>query len=93
GYDVAVYDRYVSLSNLHGANRAYIEAEIPHIASLMSDSMDEVIRRSDIIVLGNKSEEFRDALQKLGKGQLLIDLVRVSDELVSDHQQYEGICW
>lgn len=93
GYFVAVYDRYVSLSNLHGANRAYIEAEIPHIANLMTDSLDEVIGRSDIIVLGNKSDEFRDALKKLGKGQRVIDLVRISDDLVSADPQYEGICW
>ena len=55
GYNVSVYDHYVSLSNLHGANRAYIEAEIPHIASLMSESVDDVIDRSEVIVLGNKS--------------------------------------
>ena len=93
GYDVSVYDHYVSLSNLYGANRTYIEEEIPHIASLISDSIDEVIEKSDVIVLGNKSPEFRDALPKLGSGQVMIDLVRISDDLASNNAHYQGICW
>jgi len=50
GYRVQVYDRNVSLANLHGANRAYIEKEIPHIAQLMTDTVDEIIEGSDVIV-------------------------------------------
>jgi GDP-mannose 6-dehydrogenase len=37
GYRVKSYDRNVSLARLHGANRAHIEREIPHIATLMCD--------------------------------------------------------
>jgi len=93
GYNVSVYDHYVSLSNLHGANRAYIEAEIPHIASLMCDTMEEVIAKSEVVVLGNKSPEFREVLPKLENGQAMIDLVRISQDLASNDGHYQGICW
>jgi len=92
GYQVAVYDRNVSLANLHGANRAYIEQEIPHIAQLMRDSMAEVVDDSELLVIGNRSPEFKDALASLRDEQIVLDLVRISETL-PDNPNYLGICW
>jgi GDP-mannose 6-dehydrogenase len=92
GYEVAVYDRNVSLANLHGANRAYIEQEIPHIAQLMRDSMAEVVEHAELLVIGNRSPEFKDALATLREDQIVLDLVRIS-ELPPDNPNYLGICW
>ena len=59
------------LANLHGANRAYIETEIPHIASLMADSIDTVLANSDVIIIGNRSKEFAGrALTRLREDQV-----------------------
>ncbi len=63
GYDVRVYDRNVSLANLRGAIFAYIEREIPHIASLMVESIDEVLASSEVIVIGNDAPEFARVLE------------------------------
>jgi GDP-mannose 6-dehydrogenase len=93
GYQVLVYDRNVSLARLHGANRAYIEREIPHIATLMRDSPEEVIAASDVIVVGNKGMEFREALQQTRPDQVIIDLVRLLPEPRTWAAQYAGICW
>jgi GDP-mannose 6-dehydrogenase len=93
GYQVKVYDRNVSLARLHGANRAYIEQEIPHIATLMCDSVEEVVSESEVIVIGNSAPEFHQALQHVGRDQVIVDLVRI---LADDDQldaRYEGICW
>jgi GDP-mannose 6-dehydrogenase len=38
GFDVRVYDSNIVPSRLTGANRRYIDIEIPHIASLLCDS-------------------------------------------------------
>lgn len=93
GYQVKVYDKNVSLARLHGANRAYIEREIPHIASLMCDTMEEVLENSEVIVLGNKSSEFVSVPQQVRQDQIVIDLVRISKELTTQNDQYNGICW
>ena len=93
GYQVKVYDRNVSLANLYGANRAYIEKEIPHIATLMCDSTEEILDDSDIIVIGNRAPEFREALKKAGTSQTVIDLVRILDSPNGLPAQYEGIGW
>ena len=52
GCDVRVYDPTVVLASLKGANRRYIEAEIPHIASLLCDSVDALVTHADVLVFG-----------------------------------------
>lgn len=93
GYQVRVYDKNVSLANLQGANREYIGREIPHIASLMADSTDEVLDSSEVIIVGNKSPEFEKVLAQLRDGQTVIDLVRITEREVSSDMNYQGICW
>lgn len=93
GYQLKVYDKNVSLANLQGANRAYIEKEIPHIASLMADTIDDVVNSCDVIVIGNNSPEFSEILPKLRDDHTLIDLVRVTDDYYSLNGQYQGISW
>jgi len=93
GYQVKVYDRNVSLARLHGANRAYIERSIPHIATLMCNLMEEVLAESEVIVIGNKAPEFASVLQQLRQDQVVIDLVRISKDLGQLNARYQGICW
>ncbi len=93
GFNIKIYDRNVSLARLFGANKEYIEKEIPHISSLMTNSMEELIQHSDIIVIGNNDEEFKKALSMRRNGQIVYDLVRVKDEQIYTENGYEGICW
>ena len=93
GVRVAIYDREVSQARLIGANREYIEREIPHIWSLMRPSIDEVLSESEVVVIGNGSSEFRDASKVIGDGRMVVDLVRVFGDRQSDGAHYEGICW
>jgi GDP-mannose 6-dehydrogenase len=92
GIQLAVYDRDVSLARLFGANKEYIEREIPHISQLMRASVDEVLEASDVLIVGNKSEEFREIEGRLRNDQLVIDLVRLFEGRTSD-DKYQGICW
>jgi GDP-mannose 6-dehydrogenase len=93
GYQVKVFDRNVSLARLHGANRAYIERGIPHIASLMCDSMEEVLTESEVIVIGNKAPEFRQVPLQVRQDQVVIDLVRIVKDVDQLDARYDGICW
>ena len=91
GLELVIYDRDVSLARLFGSNKAYIEEEIPHIAKLMRGSIDEVLDSANTIVIGNRSEEFRQIESRLRPGQTVIDLVRLFDRISGDG--YQGICW
>jgi GDP-mannose 6-dehydrogenase len=92
GYELTVYDRNVSLANLTGANRAFIEQEIPHISRLMRGSIAEVLEASELLVIGNKGADFKEALEGLRPDQIVLDLVRIG-EAPPDHPNYGGICW
>jgi GDP-mannose 6-dehydrogenase len=93
GYQVSVYDKNVSISQLHGANRIYIEEEIPHIGTILKDSINEVINNSKVIIIGNNSEEFRSFIGNTKPDQFIIDLVRILRQTDRIPPNYQGICW
>ncbi len=91
GYQLSIYDRDVSLARLFGANKEYIEREIPHISQLMQTSIEDVIATAEVVLIGNKAQEFQQIRSKMRDGQVMIDLVRLLEQ-TSDHT-YQGICW
>jgi GDP-mannose 6-dehydrogenase len=93
GYQLRIYDRNVSMARLVGANKEYINRQIPHLSSLLCETIDEVIDNSDVIVVGNAAPEFSDALRKTRSDQVIVDLVRVKTDRADIPGQYQGICW
>lgn len=75
GCQVQVYDRSVSHSFIHGANRLFAEAEIPHIFSLIRSTMEQVVRESEVIVIGNNDEEYMRIPDLVTADQQIVDLV------------------
>ena len=92
GLKVSIYDRHVHLARLFGANKEYIEREIPHISELMRPELASVVDASEVIVIGNKSEEFSEIKDLLKNDQTVIDLVRLFDN-APPAGSYTGIAW
>jgi GDP-mannose 6-dehydrogenase len=93
GYQLGIYDRNVSLARLVGANKEYINTQIPHLSSLLCETIDEVLERSEVIVVGNGSPEFAEALTRTRPDQIVIDLFRAKVDRREIPGQYTGICW
>jgi GDP-mannose 6-dehydrogenase len=93
GLSLCIYDRNVSLAKLVGANKEYIETQIPHLSSLLCNTVDEVIENSEVIVVGNQSSEFVEALARARADQIVIDLVRLPIFGSLLQADYRGICW
>ena len=93
GYELCIYDRNVSMARLMGANKEYIEQQIPHLSRHLCDSVDDVIARSDVIVIGNGAPEFSDAVTRCRADQTIIDLVRIPIDFAAVQAHYDGICW
>ncbi len=74
GCDLRILDRGVSLARLTGANRRYIEEEIPHISRLMCDDVRSLLDHAEVLVIGNASAEAAEALALAGPHHEVIDL-------------------
>src|ERR1700683_663993 len=92
GYDLRIYDRNVNIASLVGANRDFILNHIPHISKLMVGDIDAVLAHAETVVIGNKDPDFTGVLERLRKGQLMVDFVRIIEGR-SKNGNYDGICW
>lgn len=93
GYEICIYDRDVSMARLMGANKEYIEKEIPHLSRLLAHSLDEVLDSAEVLVIGNGNKEFEAAFTKRKPEQIIIDLVRFLKDGGRSQPDYHGICW
>jgi len=92
GCQVRVWDRDVSLGRLAGSNRQYIEEVIPHIGSLLSADLEEVMRGGEVVVVATRIEKGQLA-RCLAKEQIVIDLINLSSASRPEAASYQGICW
>jgi GDP-mannose 6-dehydrogenase len=94
GCEVRIYDANVSLSRLLGANKTHIEERLPHLADLLTDDVDAVVRHGEVLVVGTRDEAVLSAVDRAPPGTVLLDLVRVpgADERRQTNG-YVGISW
>ena len=92
GIDLSIYDPNLVLSNLVGANKVYIEEQIPHIGRLLCGSFDELAARNEVLVLGNRYEDLKEKLISLNGQVRILDLVRFFDKAETP-SSFRGICW
>lgn len=94
GFRISIYDEFVSIARLVGANKEYIQKEIPHVSSLMRSSVEELVRDSEVVIVSNSSQKFREVLSQLNRpDQVVIDLVRITENHKAVNGRYHGICW
>ncbi len=91
GYQLSIYDKNVEYARVHGANKDYINAHIPHVSSLLNSDLASVIEHSDIMVLGNRDRLFDEVLQNLPQDKQALDLVGFMASRSNGVSQ--GICW
>lgn len=93
GYDLRIYDRFVQVARLMGANRAFINQEIPHLERLMVISPEAALSGSRIAVIGHVAPEDRAALLAGLAGHIVIDLAGMEALRALPGINYEGLCW
>jgi GDP-mannose 6-dehydrogenase len=93
GLSLKIYDPEVKVSRLIGANQRYIEETVPHIQSLLCDSLERVLEHARVIVIGLRTAEIVEALKIHGTGEhYFLDLVNIREEIALPGE-YRGICW
>jgi len=93
GYALKVYDENVELSRLLGANRQFVQEEVPYLPSIMCFSMEELLDFAEVVVIANKGAGFADVGKRLRKDQIIIDLVRIVKDGSETTGAYKGISW
>jgi GDP-mannose 6-dehydrogenase len=93
GYNTRIYDSNISLARLVGANRQYIETEIPHISSLLVRDLRDAVDHGEVLVVGNAAPEFSTLPALCRVGQTVVDLVGVAGLSAAGGIDYRGIAW
>jgi GDP-mannose 6-dehydrogenase len=94
GCRVRIWDPQVSLGQITGSNRQYIEEVIPHIGSLLSTEFEQVVKDGEVIVIGTRCVDNTQLSKWLGPQHQVIDLVNLETSRRPEHiSPYQGICW
>jgi GDP-mannose 6-dehydrogenase len=93
GLKLCIFDPQVNIARLIGANRRFIEESIPHIASLMVDDVEQLVRGAEVLIVAMKAPEVLAALEAHTRpGQLVLDLVALPGR-AAGRASYQGVCW
>lgn len=93
GYSVRVHDPDVRLESMVGANREFVERQLPQIGSVLVDDLDATLEGAELVILGQRRPEFARAVAGLPGGTVL-DLVRIGDERTPETAAtYVGLSW
>ena len=94
GCQIQIWDASVSLGQLTGSNRQFIQEVIPHIGSLLSSSLEEVVENSEVVIVGTASVQNEALRPLLRPDHFVIDLINLEkSRRVQGSFSYEGICW
>jgi GDP-mannose 6-dehydrogenase len=90
---VLLHDAHIDVARLVGANRMYLEAEIPYLDRLFRKDPREVVEGSEVIVIANRHAPYRAVPAWMKDGQTLVDLVRLVEQRDVERGEYVGLAW
>jgi GDP-mannose 6-dehydrogenase len=93
GFPLTIYDRHVAAARLLGANRAFIDSEIPHFEKLMAPTPRHALTDAEVIVIGHAGPEEVAAIAQGAQGRRVIDLQGHREIEGLPGIDYRGICW
>ena len=93
GYGILLHDPNIDMERVLGANRRFVEDEVPYLPERLRASLDEVLEGSDVLVIGNRSPEYRGIGARLKPGQAVVDLVAAVDRRTVTAGEYHGLAW
>jgi GDP-mannose 6-dehydrogenase len=79
GLPLRIYDPLVETSRLIGANRAYIERELPHLEELLTNDAAAVVDAAEVIVVGHTDAAARAAIHARGHGKTVVDFAGLEE--------------
>ena len=96
GYELRIFDPDVYTARLIGANREFIEREIPHIDRLMQPDVASTLEGADAIVIGKAGCCEMETIAALKPKVPIIDLQGGRNPAlrsIDSFLDYRGLCW
>jgi GDP-mannose 6-dehydrogenase len=93
GYELAIYDQHVDLARLIGANRQYIQQEIPHLERLLTADPRKALAAAEIVIVAQADADAIAAISSDYRDKWIIDLQGVPALAELPDVRYEGLCW
>jgi GDP-mannose 6-dehydrogenase len=93
GYSVLLHDPNVDMERVLGANRRFVEDEVPYLPERLRSDLAEVVAGSEIVVVANGAAAYRGVGAMLRPGQVLVDLVHAVDPATVTDGEYHGLAW
>jgi len=91
GNKLFIYDQNIYKNKLIGSNREFVREHLPHFFDLLTDNLENLIKKSEIIVVVQKIPNLTDLFDRLSD-KIIVDLIGW-DELKDFCKEYYGICW
>jgi GDP-mannose 6-dehydrogenase len=93
GYSVLLHDPHLDMERVLGANRRFVEDEVPYLPERLRTDLREVVSGSDVVVVANPSAAYHEVGAMLRPEQILVDLVHAVDPATVKHGEYHGLAW
>jgi GDP-mannose 6-dehydrogenase len=93
GFKLAIHDSDVELTRLTGANKRFLEDKLPHINSLLTASLKDVIARNKVLVVCKNAPEYRELAKLISPNNHIVDLVAALKGADVPTRQYHGLYW
>src|SRR5262249_49498669 len=93
GYEVLLHDPSLDMDAVLGANRRFIEAELPYLPERLRPGLDDVLLHAEVLVIGNRSAEYRALGPRIRAGEVVGDLVAALDRGAVAGGEYHGLAW
>ena len=94
GLTVRIYDRAVDPSLLVGANREFMEEQLPALPSLLDVSLEEVLSQAEVIVINQElEEEVLELSGLLRDDHVVVDFIGQEEIRNLLRGTYIGVCW
>ncbi len=93
GFELSIFDESLELGRLLGANRDFIEREIPHLDRLLAVDAATCMDGAGILVVGHAPQAVVEHIAANHAGRPIVDLAGIARLQALDVANYEGICW
>jgi len=90
--EVRIFEPLIDPDKLLGVNREYLEKRLPGFKRMLAGSLDELIDKSELVIIGNRNPLFAGITGKISGAKQVLDCAGF-ERMTDETRRYTGICW